>query len=634
MLYFPSGVRHHLPFVPLLLLLLLSGCAELPSQRVPESEASIGDDYSARTLYAEGAYARAAKAWLRLAESTPGPTGNPHRLAAAEAWLAAENLAGAEGIVLEMDHHSLSRSQRARHQILSARIALARHHAEQVLRLLNPEQPLSQEPSYRAWFHRLRANAYAGTGNHLEVARERVALAEFLLSPEERRENRRTLWDALSRLTATALQYAQLPPPDPLGGWIALASINKRYVGEPQNFVQALTAWASAWPEHGAHLELIPELNRASEVAVISRQHVALLLPLTGPFATAAAAVREGFLSAWYEETFEARPVISLYDTHDKALPTLYAEAKAAGADFVVGPLRRERVQELANSPPLMLPTLALNYPAAGGKMSDEGVLAPTPEKLYLFSLSPEDEARQVAERAWFDGHGRAAILVPSGDWGSRVHASFSTAWTRLGGILIETQSYTSSAHDMSTPVAQLLNIDDSERRRRALQKLLGSELKYETRPREDIDFVFLAAYPAEARQLRPQLKFHHASRLPIYATSHSFSGISDPRLDRDLDGIRFGDMPWVLQSGDYPLHQRLHSTWPDTFPPLSRLYAFGVDAYRIIPHLGRLQAQSGAELPGLSGRLRVGPDRRIQRALSWAKFVRGLPRVLDDEAR
>ncbi len=629
--YFPSGARWRLLFS--VLMLLLSGCAEMPSQK-PLGGEPIGDDYAARNLYAEGAYARAAATWLRLAESASVATSNNYRLSAAEAWLALENIPGAEGIVLEIDPHSLSRSQRARHQILSARVALARHRTDQVLSLLNPELALSQEPSYRAWFHRLRARAYASTGNHLEVARERVALGEFLLSPEERMENRRILWDALSRLTATALEYAQLPSPDPLGGWIALASINKRYLDEPQSFVQALAAWTSTWPEHSAHLELIPELARANAVAVISRQHVALLLPLTGPFATAAAAIRDGFVSAWFEEGLETRPIISLYDSHNAELANLYAQARAAGADFVVGPLRRERVQELENLAPLALATLALNYPPSGGQINGGGALAPAAENLYLFALSPEDEARQVAERAWFDGHGRAAMLVPSGNWGSRVLASFSAAWTELGGVLIESQRYTASAQDMSKPVAQLLNIDDSERRRRRLQKLLGPELKYETRPREDVDFVFLAAYPAEARQLRPQLKFHHASRLPIYATSHSYSGLSEPRLDRDLNGIRFADMPWALQAEEKPLHQRLHTTWPETFPTLSRLYAFGIDAYNIIPHLGRLHAQSGTEFPGLSGRLGVTENRRIRRTLSWAKFVRGLPRLLNEAAR
>ncbi len=631
--YFPSGTCRPLSFFHLLLLLLLGGCAGGPSQAPLETSAA-GGDYEAQNLYAEGAYARAAAVWMRLAEAAPAPTSMSYRLAAADAWLAAENLPAAEGVVLELDPQSLSRSQQARHQILSARIALARHHADQVLKLLDWNTILSQEPSYRSWFHRLRAGAYAHTGNHLELARERVALAKFLLSPEERRENRRILWGALSRLTATALEHAQLAPPDPLGGWISLAGISKRYLSDPQAFVQALAAWKQAWPEHSAHLEIIPELGRASEVAVISRRHIALLLPLTGPFATAAAAIRDGFLSAWYAEALEARPVISLYDTHNTSLATLYAEAKAAGADFAVGPLRRERVQELGNPEPLALPTLALNYPPVTEQTNGENASPAAPEKLYLFSLSPEDEARQVAERAWFDGHGRAAILVPAGDWGNRVQASFSTAWTRLGGIVIETQAYSSNSQNLSAPVAQLLNIDDSEGRRRSLQKLLGPELKYETRPREDVDFVFLAAYPAEARQLRPQLKFHHASRLPIYATSHSYSGITDPRLDRDLDDIRFGDMPWVLRAKDYPLHQRMHTTWPETFPRLSRLYAFGVDAYRIIPHLGRLHAQSGGEFSGLSGRLSIGPDRRIQRTLSWAKFKGGLPRMLEGEAQ
>ena len=72
------------------------------------------------------------------------------------------------------------------------------------------------------------------------------------------------------------------------------------------------------------------------------------------------------------------------------------------------------------------------------------------------------------------------------------------------------------------------------------------AELEFEPRRRQDIDIVFMAAFPAGARQLMPQLAFHHGADLPVHATSHVWSGVPDPANDRDLDGVVFGDMPWL----------------------------------------------------------------------------------------
>ena len=74
-------------------------------------------------------------------------------------------------------------------------------------------------------------------------------------------------------------------------------------------------------------------------------------LPFHGDFAEAADAARDGFLAAWYADAANAqRPAIAVHDTSFEAIDVVYARAVEAGADFVVGPLRRGAVTSLVCS--------------------------------------------------------------------------------------------------------------------------------------------------------------------------------------------------------------------------------------------------------------------------------------------
>ena len=152
--------------------------------------------------------------------------------------------------------------------------------------------------------------------------------------------------------------------------------------------------------------------------------------------------------------------------------------------------------------------------------------------------------------------------------------------------------------------------------------------MESEPRRRQDIDFVFMAAFPADARQLMPQLAFHHGADLPVHATSHVWSGVPDPTNDRDLDGVVFGDMPWLAapSDSDRRLREQLESALAGTDSALLRLYAFGADAYRLATGLRRIAREPSAGIVGHTGRLSLDAGHRISRRLTWTQFVDGVP--------
>jgi outer membrane PBP1 activator LpoA protein len=619
---------------------LLVGCESVPQR--PESGDSE-ETRVARTHMQTGEYLPAAQEYLRLADSSHGDAALAYRLDAASAFVLAKRTDAAQQILNDIRDQPLTGDLQVRQRLVQAQVALAEQHPEQALTLLGAAPADDAPAELIARYHNVRADAFEATGEHIDSARERVQLELLLTDSAALSENRRKIWETLSQLSPKALEAAHLPPPSTLGGWIELAAIGTATVtddnslADPNSLAQAIALWRHRYPGHPAGENVVPMLMEDSHIAWAPARNVALLLPFDGQFAKAANAVRNGFMAAWFADPdTENRPTVLVRDTSSGDIWNIYNQAIEEGADFVVGPLERAAVTRLASSAAMPVPTLTLNYADAVSK-ADASTATPGPTSgLFQFALSPESEARLVAEYAWFAGHTNAAVLAPAGAWGERVAAAFAAAWENLGGSVVEIQSYSNDGADMSASVSKLLNVDDSDARYRSLVKVIGADIKQEVRRRQDVDFVFMAAFPLQARQLRPQLDFHRAQDLPVYSTSHIYSGIADPDADRDIDGVVFGDMPWVLDSarsgGD--LRREFGELWSNSMNTFVRLYAFGVDAYHLVKELGKLRAQHYAEFQGVTGRLSLNENNRIDRRLMWARFNKGTPRVLDIESK
>ncbi len=192
---------------------------------------------------------------------------------------------------------------------------------------------------------------------------------------------------------------------------------------------------------------------------------------------------------------------------------------------------------------------------------------------------------------------------------------------------MADSQSYAPGATDFREPVQHLLQYKETPKEPLAQNSKLPREkrLPKATR-REDVDMIFLAAQPAAARQLRPLLQFYHADNVPVYATSHVYGARPEPDKDEDLDGIVFGDMPWVLleTTGQQSLRAALLDQAPAAFAQYTRLYALGVDAYHLLAELERLRQSPDERFAGESGTLSLDGAGRIHRRLVWARFVRG----------
>jgi hypothetical protein len=303
------------------------------------------------------------------------------------------------------------------------------------------------------------------------------------------------------------------------------------------------------------------------------------------------------------------------YDSSDPDLAwPLYSQAVEDGAQVVVGPLQKAAVLQLARAGELPVPVLALN------QVQTDSTL---PDQLYMYALSPEDEARQAAERIWSDGLHSPVAITPRNSWGERMGNAFETRWTELGGSIAGRQEFETDTHDYSGTITALLQIDRSKARHQRLQRWLGMRLEFEPRRRADVDAVFIAADPRQAQGLKPQLQFHHAADLPVYASSHAWSGTLDDGQLADMRGLLLADIPWLFGQSANPAGARdaLAETLPEVNGPFARLYAMGMDAYALIPHLRRLRGSPFESLDGNTGNLYMNDSRQILRQLLWASL-------------
>ncbi|GAC1459795.1 MAG: hypothetical protein PVSMB6_19600 [Steroidobacteraceae bacterium] len=352
--------------------------------------------------------------------------------------------------------------------------------------------------------------------------------------------------------------------------------------------------------------------------------HIALLLPVTGRAAGAAISVREGFMTAFYQAPAAQRVAVRVYDTGTMSVADAAEAANRAGAEFIVGPLTREEVSAAADIPGRHVPMLALNF------LPPEH---PPPPQFFQYALSPEDEARLVAQRVLQDHPARGVALVPAGDWGARVLSAFRQELTAGGGDLIGSETIDTARTDFSSPITAVLRINDSTSRARRLEAVLGSKLVFEPRRRADIGFIFAPAQANTERLLRPQLRFHFAGDIATYATSDAFE--PDPRANEDLEGLMFPDMPWML-GGDLAdaVRSAAHDAWPSGGPHRGRLFAFGFDAYRLAVALRRGGVAGNTSIEGLTGRLTLDAERRVRRELGWAQLHNGELRPLPASAQ
>jgi hypothetical protein len=447
-----------------------------------------------------------------------------------------------------------------------------------------------------------------------------MSLNSLLTNPKLLLQNRNIIWHDLQTLSLDKLnKLLSRSNSSLLRGWFELAITAKQNANQPQQLITQIFIWQQKYPNHPANNILPQKKSLLMASQFYNSSQIALLLPLHGKFATMGQAVRDGFMTAFYNNINQLtfKPDIKIYDTSQAPdINKVYAQAINNGAQFIIGPMTKNNVHKLAKHSSIKVPTLALNY-------LPQDISAPP--NFFQVGLSPSQAAIQAANKMWQFNTTNLLIITPKEQWNNNVQQVFIKQWQALGGKIVATLAF-SSKKQLSTDIASILNIDQSKQRKKELNKLFNEKLKFSARRRQDIDGVFLIANPAQAQQIQPLLRFYYAGNLPIFSIEDIYRGYPNTLKDQDLNGIYFDDMPWTIVSAPEinKLKSQIQKLWPDNYRTNNRLYALGIDSFTIYQQLYRLIYLPNFALNGTTGQLTLTHNQQISRQLSWARFKDG----------
>ncbi len=606
-----------------LLALLLGGCGTTGTGGFGSSSA---ENRALRQAQA-GEYSDAASAYIGLAAAAEGLERDRLTLLAVEQWLRAGDRARAANAMRAVPV-APSAGLEVLWTVNTAALLLADDRVEDAIALL---EPLSRSPMSQADRSRVdatRADAWIAKEEPERAVQLMAQRETWLDSGNDILDGRRRLWEGLKSTHPIVLREAAGVTTDTdVQGWLTLASLARTTGEQGVGWSNGLVRWREQYPDHPA-IEIISGLQEPDDILLEYPKRIALLLPLSGRTASAGLAIRNGFMGAYFATAggLDDRQTVRVYDVAaEGGAIAAYETAVADGAEFVVGPLLRSNVSELANGVLLPVPVLALN------NLADETL---APPGLYQFALSPEDEAVSAAERAIAEGHTRALALVPNSSWGRRVLSAFVQHFESLGGTVLDYRQYTTGNPDYSGAIEDLMALSGSVRRYTRMRAIVGGPLQFDPRRREDAEFIFLGADAPNGRLLKSQLKFHYSGDLPVFATSSVNS--LDGRSNSDLNGVGFADAPWVIapQGWIEYLPELFNEYWPEQ-RRLSRLHAMGYDAYQLVAPLHASRDGMMAPIDGATGGITLDQDGRLHRSLAWAEFINGevVPKPLDDVA-
>jgi outer membrane PBP1 activator LpoA protein len=578
-------------------------CTSIPTPNIGSQTPSNSIEEQAQLANSQGQHLKAAALYEKLARDL----GNDEHFltAAAESYLSAGDIDNAERVISLLPNQLASSSVNIR--LLRSKILLKQGKAEQSLFAIETIDESILNNQQRIELHTLRSSAFFQSGNIFESARERVELDHLITEPSDKLSNQNKLIETLLLLSNQALEIFKASPSDPVTSWVDLAITLK-------NKTPNIIDWQQRYPQHSANTNFVPNFLQTKQNNNKPAGKVGVFLPNGGPYAKSAQSIRQGIISAAYALDNNQADV-TFYDTSVTPITTLYQQALSEGVKTIIGPLDKRNVADLQLLNNQTIPIIALN--------KFDGA---APNQTVSLSLAPEDDVIQVASLAWLKGHQRALILTPQTKFGQRIATHFADVWQQFGGTVNDVQTYPSKTSDYSASIKSVLNIEDSESRFKQLRNKLNLSMEFVERRRQDVDFIFLIASPRDGRLIKPQLRFFHAIKLPVFSISKIYDGTINPVANRDLDQVSFCDMPSLIEPTNYAELDTLSLTkqWGRLNSQSRRLFALGLDAYQSISHTERLKNSSFARFSGSTGVLSIKPNGKVSRQLTCATFKNG----------
>lgn len=347
----------------------------------------------------------------------------------------------------------------------------------------------------------------------------------------------------------------------------------------------------------------VPWLNSES----FQVKKIALFLPLSNAgYKNEVKAIKNGFLFAYYRAKKNNHEEYSLVvkDSGDNVTEN-YDKLANDGVSVVVGPLLKHDVASLLdNEKTFATPILTLSVVPGYYRYGEN-------KKVFHFGISYADEVDNIVQKARAGNLEQSVIVTDN----------------NRNNILLA-KTLTKKLTDLKVKVFKNIVYYSPDQFGQEIKNYLVTNNEDGTLNSQKVDAIFILTAFAKAREINPQIKFYQESPIPVYAISSVYSGNINQNEDRDLDGIEFCDMPFILESATNDnfadIESNLQALFGNNFKKYKRFYALGFDAYYLSVSLGKIANYSA--IGALTGNIFLDSHQHIFRRLPFAKFTNGLP--------
>lgn len=556
-------------FVPSALAVLLAACS--------------GSNFT-ETLKDE-AYANSEFYINKIEQSTKLEDQQTYRLLAVRKLIDENKSYEAQNTFAEINQEKLNDLQKLEYSLLSSQLAALQGNDAVALDLLKnlPQAQLSQSQLLR--FYQTQAKIANNRKDVLEEVRARALIDNYLTDNQRRQENNDQIWQLLRNANRGMIEKASAGAGElSLAGWLSLVQRYNSNMNNPASLPQVIENWKAEYPSHTANSLMPSELKEVSSFQQTQLNGVALFLPMSGDASALGELIKRGFDDAKGTDSIP----VKIYDTDNKTIEELLTEAKNDGAQTIIGPLLKPRIDEMLASAQIgNINVLALN--------STENARA-IPKVCY-YGLSPEAEAKSAAERFFRDGLSNAVISAPQSDFGQRSSDAFAQRWRQLTGKDVDVRYY-------NEPLDSVASLQNNP---------IGSG-----------SGLYVLGTAEQLLQIKQGIDSANLTgQFPIYSSSRSNSASNDEEFRTAMEGVKFSEIP-LLADVDSEEYRKAGSLANNDFA-MMRLYAMGSDAWSVANKFNEFRQIPGYKVSGLTGVLSAGTNCNIEREMKWLQYRSGV---------
>ena len=476
--------------------------------------------------------------------------------------------------------------------IESSALQLSQNRPESAIITLNAIDPRSLSETQRADVLRIKASAYRQLGMIIAALRFDAERLRYLEADQLNAETRRILGE-LEQLPDRILLDLSIGT-DLLAGLAHALQLKTTSTTDED----AISQWLRKYRAHPLLNARLTDYEFLTEAALPDDFKVTVLLPLSGDWANAGRAIRDGILFEYQERQTTVGVALTVIDSESLTPEQLIATGQSTDTEFVIGPLQKDKIAILLESKPRM-PLLLLN------RVQTNALLLKSPT--YSLSLAVEDDAEstinQIAREV---DQARVVVFHSDSPLGVRSAEAIRQQLTVVGGS--HAGQFILDDKKPETAITQAFGVTDSENRRRELSKTLALRLEHTPRIRQDMSAVVVHTDPKKAQRIRPLLDFYYLDQTPVYLIGAYRDDLPD--IVEDLKNTRVMVTPWDLGT---PAKQALTSR-PLAQGVFGSLVGVGIDAMSMAVQLG---FGGSTSIQGETGFLTLSADSMIHRQLS-----------------